>query len=196
MTDKIIDGLDDRFKKHFSTFRRISLDSSSSDQRVYMSDSTLRVINFDKIPNEYSRGKGWAGVPTSNDGLYISCDGRWFFVEFKNGSIDKSNIYRKLYDSLIMLLDWKIIKDIQFVRDNGHYVLVYNSDKHESIPNAENRNKTLEFVLNRANTEKKLYDIKKFEGYLFKTTHTYTEKEFKTKFVDIMELQEEETKDY
>lgn len=93
MTEETIKKLPDILKKHVCTLKKASLDDSRSSN---MCESTVKVIDFDKIPNEYSRGKGFPGVPNSNDALYIGVEGKWYFIEFKNGSIDKANIYRKL----------------------------------------------------------------------------------------------------
>lgn len=57
------------------------------------------------IPGEYSKSVGLKGKPMSNDALYASADGQWYFIEFKNGSVDKSDIFRKIYDSIIMLVE-------------------------------------------------------------------------------------------
>ena len=45
-----------------------------------MCDSHIKVVEFDKIPDEYARGKGWRGVPKSNDALYIDTKDELFFV--------------------------------------------------------------------------------------------------------------------
>ena len=46
-----------------------------------MCESPIKVVDFDKIPNEFARGKGWSGVPKSNDALYIDTQGMWHFME-------------------------------------------------------------------------------------------------------------------
>ena len=61
-----------------------------------MCESEMKVINFDKIPKAYNRGKGWSILPKSNDALYIDVKGQWYFIEFKNGSINSGEIYKKL----------------------------------------------------------------------------------------------------
>lgn len=120
--------------------RKASLDNA---HREYICESKIEVIDFDKIPNEYARGKGWIGVPCSNDALYVSAKGKWYFIEFKNGQINKDEIYRKLYDSLIMLIEWGIIPDFSFVRENMYYILVYNSKKQDKIPDSLARDEML-----------------------------------------------------
>ena len=93
MTENVIETLPDILKNNMCTMKRASLDDTN---RVYMCDSLLKVIHFDKVPNEYSKGRGWNGVPKSNDALYIDTYGNWYFIEFKNGKVYKDDIYRKI----------------------------------------------------------------------------------------------------
>ena len=187
MTEEVVNGLSEILKKHICTINRASLDDSRKEP---MTESKLKVINFDKIPNEYSRGRGWAYVPCSNDALYITNEREWFFIEFKNGSIEKSGLYRKIYDSLIMLKELGVVPDFQYVRDNFNYILVYNSEKYPKIQKSESLRENYSYILNLAKTEKRLFEIDKFEGYLFKKTHTYDKEEFDEKFIKQMERQE------
>lgn len=123
--------------------------------------------------------------------LYIDILGKWYFIEFKNGSeIHKDEVYRKLYDSLIMMLEWKIIPDFEFIRNNINYILVYNEGKHDKIPKAPARDLNYGYFFERAQKEKRLWGIDKFEKYLFSETHTYTKNEFEEKFVRPKEIEE------
>jgi len=187
MTEEVINGLSEILKKHICTIKRASLDDSRKET---MTESKLKVINFDKIPNEFSRGRGWAYVPCSNDALYITNERKCFFIEFKNGSIEKSGLYRKIYDSIIMLIELGVVPDFQYIRDNFNYILVYNSEKCPQIQKSESRSENYSYILNLAKTEKRLFEIDKFEGYLFKKTHTYDKEEFEDKFIEPMERQE------
>lgn len=184
MTEDVIRGLLDLLKRHVCTLKKASRDDTNHQE---MCRSQLKVVDFDKIPNEYARGKGWRGVPKSNDALYISPEEKWYFIEFKNGSINSGEIYRKLYDSLIMLLELKILPDFEYIRRYIQYILVYNSEKQERIPPSEGRDETYGYFLNRAKTEKKLFGIEKLEQYLFSETHTYSKADFENNFVKVME---------
>jgi hypothetical protein len=155
-----------------------------------MCESQLKVINFDKIPKEYCREKHLPCIPASNDALYINKDGSWHFIEFKNGSIDKADLFRKIYDSIIMLLELGIIPDLDFARENISYILVYNSDKYPKIQNSESRKENYSYFMRIAKTEEKLFEIEKFEKYLLKETHTYSKELFNTKFIVPMESNE------
>lgn len=188
MTKEVIDALDERLRNHICTLKKSSFDSSKKDP---MCESKLLVVNFDKIPNEYSRGKGWNGVPKSNDALYVDEKGVWYFIEFKNGTIEKDDIFRKLYDSLIMLIDWGIIPDFSFVRDNINYILVYNSNKYGKIPESPAREETYSYIMGLASQEERLFGIDNLEGYLFNQVHTYTKSLFEREFIIPMEQEED-----
>lgn len=163
MTEEIINELPAKLKDCICTLKKSSMDTTNKNP---MCESKLKVVNFDRIPKEYARGRGWSGIPKSNDALYIDVQGKWFFIEFKNGTIHKDEIYRKLYDSLIILIEYG------------------------KIQQAPARNQTYGYFMNLANQEERLFDIDKFEKYLFKETHTYTQNQFEYNFVRPKEEEE------
>lgn len=190
MTEDVILKLPAPLKKNICTLEKSSMDTTN---KKTMCNSPLKVVNFDKIPNEYSRGKRWIGVPKSNDALYIDINGKWHFIEFKNGTVRKDEIYRKLYDSLIMLIEWNVIPDFDFVRKNIDYILVYNNKKYERTPDSQARSQTYHYIVKLARQEERLFDIDKFEGYLFNETHTYTPDLFEEYFIKPREIEEQST---
>lgn len=188
MTEEIINKLPEQLGKHICTLKKASTDTTND---YSMCDSLIEVVNFDKLPNEYSRGRGWNSVPNSNDALYIDIEDKWYFIEFKNGSIHKEEIYRKMYDSLIMLIELNIIPDFNFIRENIKYILVYNGEKYgKQIQKAPSRDKSYNYFMKLAQQEEKLFGIDKFEGYLFNETHTYTQGLFEDKFIKLKEQEE------
>lgn len=187
MTEEVIEELHDKLKAHICTLKKSSMDTTN---KIPMCESNLKVVNFDKIPNEYARGRGWSGVPKSNDALYIDVQKQWFFIEFKNGEIHKDEIYRKLYDSIIMLIEWGIIPDFDFVRKNINYILVYNEGKMEKVQQSLARDQNYGYFMSLAKQEKRLFDIDMFENYLFNETHTYTQSLFEDNFVRLKEKEE------
>lgn len=187
MTEETIQNLNTVLKENICTLKKASYDTSNG---CAMCSSNLKVVNFDKIPNIYSKGKGWRSVPHSNDAIYISDDYNWYFVEFKNGSIDKADIYRKIYDSIIMLIELNIIPDLEFFRNHVNYILVYNADKQLKLQKSESRDNIYLSVLAKARMEDILFGIDKFQGYLFKDVHTFTKEIFLEKFVLPMEKRE------
>lgn len=187
MTEEVINNLPEVLKEHICTLKKTSVDNAN---KTPMCESRIKVVNFDKIPKEYSKGKGWNGFPKSNDALYIDVHKKWFFIEFKNGSIEKVDLYRKIYDSIIMLIEWKIIPNFDFVRENINYILVYNGEKHGKIQQSLGRNQNYKYFLNLAKQEERLFEIDKLENYLFKETHTYTKELFEENFVKMKEQEE------
>ena len=191
MTEAVIESLPEVLKRHICSIKKSSVDIQN---HIPMCDSTIKVIDFDKIPKDYSRGRGWPGFPKSNDALYIDSYGKWYFIEFKNGSISKDELFRKIYDSLIMLMEWKIIPDFDFIRKKIRYILVYNSAKYEKVAESMSRDANYNYFMRLAGREKTLFEIDKFEKYLFYETHTYTQSEFEEKFIYPMELEEKENR--
>lgn len=187
MTEEVLNKLPDKLMKYICTLKKSSMDTTN---RNPMCESNIKVVDFDKIPNEYARGKGWRGVPKSNDALYIDVQDKWYFIEFKNGTIQKDEIYRKLYDSLIMLIEWGIIPDFDFIRKNANYILVYNEGKYGKIQQSPARKQNYDYFMNLAQQEERLFDIDKFEKYLFNETHTYTQSLFEKEFVQLKEIEE------
>lgn len=141
MTEEITQNLYELLNKHKCTLQKTSRDGYNA-----MCQSQLKVINFDKISKDYCKEKHLTCLPKSNDALYIANDGSWHFIEFKNGSIDKADIFRKIYDSIIMLLELGIIPNLDFARQNISYILVYNSDKYPNIQKSESRDKIYLFL--------------------------------------------------
>ena len=187
MTEEIIAKLPDELKGHTCSLKKASADTTNG---VPMCESTIKVVNFDKIPKKYSKEKGLSHVLKSNDALYIDLQNEWYFIEFKNGEVHKDDIYRKLYDSLIILMDWGIIPDFDFIRENIQYILVFNGEQYGKIQPSQARSKNYSYITELAKKEERLFDVDKFEKYLFKATHTYTKEEFVDKFVKIKEHEE------
>lgn len=191
MTEEIKNGLSDELKKFICSMKKASIDDVHAEP---MSMSDITVVNFDKIPREYSRGRSWKGVPKSNDALYVDIHKKWYFIEFKNGEVKKGEIYRKLYDSIIMLLEWGIIPGFDFIRNNVTYILVYNSKRYHRVQPSPAREETYKHFMMLADEEEQLFDIDKFEDYLFERTHTYTKEQFERFFVLPMEQEEQQNK--
>lgn len=187
MTEEVVYSLPEVLKKHLCTLKKASMDTTN---KAPMCESPIKVVDFDKIPNEFARGKGWSGGPKSNDALYIDTQGMWHFIEFKNGCIQKDEVYRKLYDSIIMLLEWGIISNFDFIRENMNYILVYKEGKYGKIQKSLSREQTYGYFMELAEEEEKLFEVDKLEGYLFKETHTYTQSLFEKNFVLVKEKEE------
>lgn len=111
-------------------FRSSITECSYSDANsISMINDRREVFNFDDIKKEYQKlfPKKICGELNSNDVLFEN-EGKWFFIEFKNGVIDNiknTNIKYKIYDSILILLD--ILNcDLEFCRNNVSYILIFN----------------------------------------------------------------------
>lgn len=103
--------------------------------KKYMADSWLEVVNFDHL-------KGWClnnlyetGYPTgyelkSVDALYISNIDTLIFIKFKSCNVNKSDIRRKVSDSIMIYLDYEDEKLSDF-RARAEFILVGSEDSRE-----------------------------------------------------------------
>lgn len=180
------------FKK---TLREASKDSHNNE---YMTNCTMNVIDFDQYKDYYIKQLNLPKIYDykdeektrnikSNDVLFIYND-EIYFIEFKNGSINKTDtfkIHTKLYDSLLIILDI-LGENISFSKENIKYILVFNEEKKH---NAKSFNSTdLQYITSRvgqlANDEIIQFDLHKFKDIYLNEVHTYTKSEFERMFVD------------
>ena len=180
---------EDCFKQNKSTLKDVSYDDKN---KVYMTESTIPVYDFDGIKDWYwdniikSRIKG-----PSNDALYIDGD-RIVFIEFKNGNISsfgKDGLVHKLHDSLLMLLDEElavsaVCKSFRptttHTRKHMEYILVYNKNKY---PHEGNNRRCIADSLNK----RIRFGLGIYEGFLFAKVRTYTAEEFEKYFVSAID---------
>ncbi len=167
--------------------------SKDSEHQTFMSNSLLTAVHFDEVPKKYAKKVKITRVPKSNDALYITKENQWIFIEFKNGEVKKEEIYRKIYDSLIMLEE-SGVADWDFFRNHAAYILVYNEnvycEKNVRLQKSKNRDDLYRHIRNRANTVRNLYEIRKLERFLFKNAWTYNEEQFAEYFEKRYETEE------
>ena len=181
------------FKDNMTTFKETSYDKDGKEPR-YMTNSEIQVINFDKVKNWYIKDMFLSSTPCSNDALYIGKDNKIFFVEFKNGFMDRPKqfaVRKKVYDSALIFTDITS-KGISYMRNHMKYILVYNETANQgnnSDKDLKEKQKTAvqqspafdAFAKNvgrYANEEYVCFGLKIFQNYCFKEVHTYTEAEF------------------
>lgn len=151
-----------------------------------MTESRLLAVNFDRFSKYYCQVVKIAQQPKTNDALYCTEDGKWYFVEFKNGSIKKDEIYRKIYDSLIMLIEAGMIPDYQFSRENISYILVYNKEKimqEKQIKVNSAKNQIHRHIEQKQEKLFCLFELEKLQGYILDETNTYTKEQYEQLFV-------------
>ncbi|WP_297712354.1 hypothetical protein [Clostridium sp.] len=205
-----LEGLPDELRNNISTLKDVSYDN---DNNEYMTNSNLKVIDFDKVKENYIKNN-MSNVkpnPKSNDALYLSKDGVWTFIEFKNGSIRNNIVFdinKKIYDSLFILFDIdfknseiEFNNTISFSRSNINYILVYNKKKYDqngptglcdegikrqksSLQQSKSRDYLSKRLFSHAKENFILFGLDQFKGYFFKEVFTYTKEEFEKNFVE------------
>lgn len=182
-----------------STLKQTSKDDNNQE---YMTESTIKVINFDSIGGDkYSKNNKLNIQLKTNDVLFLHNDKKYTFIEFKNGKlVDKTNkidikklkdIELKILNSLFVLGDIEE-KSLSSLKEITDYILVYNEEK--NTPNERNSISEIgNYFINQGNissektkTEREeiiCFGLEKFKGYCFKNVHTYSKEEFEEKFV-------------
>ncbi len=182
------------FKNNMTTFKETSYDKDGKEPG-YMTNSEIQVINFDKVKDCYIKDMSLTGKPCSNDALYIGKNSKIFFVEFKNGNLEKNkqkifNVYNKIYDSLLIFNDI-VHQNISFCRENLYFILVYNESKNcseERETKQEDSPKAMisKRIHNKAKKKFVRFGLEKFEKIYFKEVFTYTESEFENLFLSLI----------
>ena len=182
-----------------STLKQTSKDDNNQE---YMTESTIKVINFDSIGGDkYSKNNKLNIQLKTNDVLFLHNDKKYTFIEFKNGKlVDKTNkidikklkdIELKILNSLFVLGDIEE-KSLSSLKEITDYILVYNEEK--NTPNERNSiSEIWNYFINQGNissektkTEREeiiCFGLEKFKDYCFKNVHTYSKEEFEEKFV-------------
>ena len=174
----------------YTSLKQASRNGCEKDKEIYMSESAMEVIDFDKVKNEYGRKLRLSIFPASNDALMQSND-KVFFIEFKDGNMggEIHDVVRKIYESLLLFCD--ITKQtISDTRSYMTYVLVYNEAASVKYIEKLNRDKTTinespEFIkfgniLGRlAKDNADVFSLRKrFKGLYFKDVLTVEKKDF------------------
>jgi len=160
---------------------------------TFMTESALNVVNFDAVKDAYIRELRVSETPASNDALYMDNFGEYYFIEFKNGYIDKKKIYEirlKIFDSLLMFTDI-IGRGVSFTRNKMNYILVYNEGKNplpdgmqggmQVSPSREAIARNI--IEQKAKKTYKRFNLERFEKLYFKNVYTYTEETFESEFI-------------
>lgn len=180
------------FASRHTTLKKASCDDRAG-VKVYMTDSTLDVVAFDKIKNAYCKKYRLSELPESNDALFEDDKGNYVFVEFKNGFIAQKIVFelqKKIYDSVFMFSGVTSL-GIPEMRETLSYILVYNDkancgneDKilQEKLKSAVSSSPSLDSIgkatAKWAKNEYICFGLSFFKGFCFKEVHTYTQGEF------------------
>lgn len=178
----------DIFSNNRSTFKETSKDTDSKDVS-YMTESTIEVVNFDRVKEQYIRGMKLSKTPCSNDALYVDTKDKICFVEFKNGKMSQKkifNVYNKIYDSLLIFTDI-IGQNISYCRENMNFILVYNESKNPEESQDSAKASIGKYFAGKAKKKYVRFDLGRFEHIYFREVFTYTEQEFESLFLSSVE---------
>lgn len=166
------------FARNIDTFKEVSKDNSTGHDE-YMTDSDIRVVNFDKVKAQYANGLADPNdYPASVDAVAV-LNNKFFLIEFKNGIIgnDKS-LRKKIPESILILCD--IIKcNISDTRKDWELILVYNEKKNIDKSNNKISSDEIKKQLFEKTTAHYIrFGLERYKNIYFKDVYTYTEKEF------------------
>ena len=180
------------FQDNIVTLKETSKDSHG-DQDVFMTQSSLKVVNFDAVKDDYVKNLGLSETPFSNDALVFTDDGEYYFIEFKNGHINSEiviELRRKIYDSLLIFTDI-IGKGISFTREKMSYILVYNEDRNlitegetNQMQHSPSRRKiAVHFIEKMAKERFAQFGLGRYDKLCYKNMYAYDKEEFEREFV-------------
>ena len=152
------------FKMHRKSISDTSL--NKTDNVNLICDNRL-VVDFDDVKDDFLSGLGKRNeYAKSVDALYQDSGGI-FFVEFKSGGFDNSEIKKKAYDSLIIFSN--ITKqDAEFIRNNVSFLLVISNSRYDSLSDKDKRAMALAA---KGEQDFVIYGLDKMRGYMFKSVN-------------------------
>lgn len=166
----------------------LSYDESNNE---YMTNSVLTAFDFDEIKNQFvsSLGPRSCNSPRSNDALFKDDTGDFYFIEFKNGKVNKHELMQKNYDSTF-ILSMVLSEKLLVLKEKLHYILVYNENKHPAeqdngrvVQSSRHRDFIGKEIASKSKKRFIKFDQAFFENYLFTTVHTVNKSEFEDLFI-------------
>ena len=159
------------------TLEKLSEDTSKRSEagNVYLTESKTKVINFDKFSHSIAENINPHDRPASCDVL-LKLSENFYFIEFKNGSLEKDEPYEireKILESILVFLE-QINKTISYSRNYCYFILVYN--KKTAL-----KRSGLDKI---TNTLYKLVHLNKYEKMYIKKASVFSIEDFNKYFID------------
>ena len=143
------------------------------------------VLDYDEIAKQHHRKNNYPYRLSSNDAVYISDDGVPYFIEFRNGSVEKLEIQKKGIGSAILAMDLGIIESLKELREKAVYILVYNATVIEN-----KQTKSQKIISNgiRRKADRVRIRLKALDGvaWLYHDAYSYSVYEFQEKFISLI----------
>lgn len=178
------------FCRNMTALKNTSKDDRDKKNIVYMTESMREAVCFDRVKDNYIETLKLSDTPKSNDALMEIETGKFVFVEFKNGYMNKAEQFglrKKIYDSVLIFSDITA-QGISAMRECVEYILVYNEEANKDNPDVEEKRAHVQAsssfdeiaknIAGYAREEYVCFGIKIFENYCFSKVHTYTKEEF------------------
>ncbi len=174
------------YKDCKANLRDLSKDESNDE---YMTDINVIVTKFDCVKDKFVEANH-INSPSSVDALYKYGD-VYYLIEFKNQkeeSVDKYELHKKLYDSVIILSHIYNIS-MSKIKEKCIYIVVYSKEKNKNInvngkqdiENSENYN-NLKETAKKHNKNIISFGLSIYKGFLCKKIYTLTKEEFNYNF--------------
>lgn len=153
------------------------------ETKPLVDDDKWEVINFDSISKLHCKSGGYGGELMSVDALYVNPDARktLYFIEFKSGRVDMTEVKGKVCESIIVALDLNILNSLADCKNRAVFVLVERKKDYGAnlaCLNQYDAEKRRHFEHLRLHP-KKLERI----SWLFKDALSYSPEEFKKEFL-------------
>ena len=183
MTDQNVSFLQKQFPE--ASFESLS-DLSSSKQQSRCLNATkhvhaaiLKAVNFDKVKENWYQ-KRFHDQVKSCDALYYH-GGDYFLLEFKTGEVKALDVFRKIYDSIIGLMEHGKLTLDQCRRQLNVILIANNAENSPNAPLKSHLQQRSDWDYSKGNDfVKKLNDndIRRLTNYLVKWAYRMTPDEF------------------
>lgn len=120
---KVVASLPSKYREVVCSLKDSSYDETND---IYMVECSYEVLDYDKIAEMHRSESGYSHIMSSADAVYVTNDSVPYFIEFKNGSINRLNIQKKGIGSAMLAMDLGIVDSLKELQDKAVYILVYN----------------------------------------------------------------------
>ncbi len=177
--DEIALKLSSSYKNVTCTLKSASEDDSN---HAHMVDYIYNVLDYDGIAKKHHLKKNYPYRLSSNDAVYISNNGIPYFIEFKNGTIDKLDIQKKGVGSAILAMDLGIVDSLKELQEKAVYILVYNDAVIET-KQTKSQNSISNDIRRKAYREERRLNALNGVAWLYHAAYSYSVSEFEKKFI-------------
>lgn len=170
MNKAFLDSHISDFRDNIKTLKELSAPKDSCGNPPVLdafSCGKIEGIDFDALRCKWHPWQPGTNVPCSVDALVLSRKEVIYFIEFKSGNtIERANLYRKIYDSVIMLFEHDK-QDLKQMRQSATYIVVATKLQNKTI--AVSRSllfKARPWIDSRYKEQFNSWDLQKLEGVI------------------------------